>query len=148
MCDRGVNPCRSCGGSVASDDGQTCLQCDGLGVEACDFCGGSGLADAMTVPEEVRREAGLLRLERLDRRIHQLFRMPLPDEIARTRFHDGQRAEMASWLIRVLGRVADLTPLAEGNGHRERFESARRRARAMLEALRIDAPAATDEERE
>jgi hypothetical protein len=135
MCARGVNPCRTCEGSGRSADGGACLQCDGLAVEACDFCGGSGLSDAAVIPEEFRLRACEQRLARVDRQIHQLFRMPLPAEVRNARLDPAQRAELAGWLIRILGRVADLTALTSGNGHTERFESATRRARAMLEAI-------------
>jgi hypothetical protein len=141
MCDAGSSRCRSCDGS-GFDDGRPCFQCDGLGVEGCDFCMDSGLADIDSVPEEFRAAAAEQRLERLARQLAKLEHMPRAKVLHLTRLGSNKRGELASWLIRLRGRLATPTGLANGNGHERsrQLAEAGERIDRLLEALRPDAP--------
>ncbi len=141
MCDAGSGRCRSCDGT-GSDQGRPCFQCDGLGVERCDFCMGSGLADIDSAPEEFRAEAAELRLERLEKELAKLEHIPRAKVLHLKRFTANNRGELASWLIRLRGRLATPTGLASGNGHEhaERLAEAGERIDRLLEALRPDVP--------
>ncbi len=147
MCSHGVNPCGPCGQS-GRDEGGPCLQCDGLGVEPCEFCMGSGLADIESVPEEFRQQAGEQRLDRLEKEVPKLNRLPRPGSMHQAEVSAEVRSELAGWLIRLRGRLRAPTGIESDNGQAraERLAIAAQQADALLEALRPDDPPAEAED--
>ena len=89
--------------------GQTCYNCQGLGVEACGFCRGSGWPERDSVPPELRRAV----LERQFRHVHDelgkmqkaldMLKMPTIRQLDQ----DSRRA-LGTRLTRLEARLRDL----------------------------------------
>ena len=143
MCDRGTSPCHTCAGAGLVDRFR-CPNCEGLGVEACMFCLGSGWSPLEDMPEELRPGVRKLRTAQLRKDIERLTALPMGKALASARqAAPEKRRELATWLLRALGRlnvltrhrVADEAPLSLPGA-----DEAARRAEQLLEALRESVP--------
>ena len=55
MCANGTVQCRSCGGAGQIDEARRCASCDGLGLDSCRFCRGTGWADGEGTPQALKQ---------------------------------------------------------------------------------------------
>ncbi len=141
MCDGGTNPCGTCEGE-GFREGRPCPQCDGLGVERCDFCMGSGLADIEAAPPELRHAVARRRIAHVQKALARLKRLPDPQALRRRGLTTLERRELAKWLIRLHGQLAAARGLDLDEARRlaRPFAQAGQRLDQLLEALRPPAP--------
>ena len=78
-CRGGSDTCAVCQGSGRGEERRfACMTCRGLGVSACDFCGGSGLATYSFVPAGLRPAVAAVRSQMASERVVAAVREPLP----------------------------------------------------------------------
>lgn len=109
MCDNGTIVCDSCEGTGQDAEGRPCLQCDGLGLTVCGFCGGTGWADRASIPRELskavtKRQLGHVQtdLKELQQIVAKLGR----EEMAELPID--RRGALAGRLIRVQARLEEM----------------------------------------
>jgi hypothetical protein len=141
MCEGGTVRCPTCQGEGVSD-GLLCPQCDGLGVERCDFCMGTGLSDLDAVPEELRPAVARRRAGHVDYDLAKLDKLPEPEALRRIQGTAGQRRDLASWLMRLRGRLTHTAARGgnNGDGRARRLAEAVVRIDLLLEAVRPPYP--------
>jgi hypothetical protein len=135
MCNGGVSPCPSCAGTGRNRD-MICSMCDGLGVEACSFCQGSGWNDRDQMPAEVRHAVIAKQVAHVEQDIRRLTQLadPKSKELAR-HLTGAQRAEIATWLCRLRGRLMALVN-SDGNARATKFGAMARVVEMLLENLK------------
>jgi len=112
MCDAGMVACDQCDGTGKLND-RICGSCDGLGIQLCTFCRGTGWADPSTIPGELARSVHEKQfryvqgeLARFKNEVHitpEAFAKADPD----------LRRKVGSWLMRLEARLADLEEQAK-----------------------------------
>ena len=123
MCTAGAVLCQSCEGAGKNDAGRLCMQCDGLGVCACDFCRGTGWADRETIPPDLRRI--VLRRQRLHIRSELKTLSGILAELKVTDIPElppDRKRTLAARMLRAQSRLADLSRLEEPD-HTEKIAS-------------------------
>ncbi|MCK4626161.1 MAG: hypothetical protein KAV00_12665 [Phycisphaerae bacterium] len=142
MCNDGVSPCRTCHGSGMVND-YVCPDCDGLGIEVCMFCAGTGWSDHHDIPAEIRPDAILRRIKHVKKDLAILDKVSEADMLASAEKLDPhQKRELASRLIRLQARLTRMAGVEVGNDteHVAPFSAAAARIKRFLEALRLQHP--------
>ncbi len=146
MCSSGAAPCRTCSGSGTSE-GFECPTCDGLGVETCSFCAGTGWSDRHDIPDEIRPAAVNRRIKHAKKELARLDRISEADIPASVKqLQPQQQSELASSLLRLQARLTSLAGVEVGNDaeHIARFRVGAERIRRFLEVLRAKHPQAQE----
>ena len=149
MCDDGVTPCRTCNGSGTVND-YICPDCDGLGIEVCMFCAGTGWSDHHDIPAEIRPDAVLRRIKHVKKDLAILDKVSEADILASAEKLDPhQRRELASRLIRLQAKLTRMAGVEVGNDteHVARFHVAASRIKRFLEAIRSQHPQAGENQK-
>lgn len=146
MCSDGVTPCRTCSGSGTVEDFE-CPTCDGLGVETCSFCAGAGWCDHNEIPDEIRPAAVNRRIKHVKKEFARLDRISKTDMPALLeRLQPEQRRELATSLLRLQARLADLAGVKTDNDNNDeyvaRFIAWAERIKRFLEAIKSSHPPA------
>ena len=109
MCNGGTMRCDQCHGSGFIDDNRPCPICDGLGLDECEFCRGTGWADRDVIPTELRRGVLTRQFQHVREDVQHLvktFMGMTTKDIAN--LDPAHRRELAAWLLRLRGRLNDL----------------------------------------
>lgn len=137
MCEDGAVDCPSCRGTGLVD-GYLCPHCDGLGLETCTFCSGTGWSDKAEIPEEIRRMAVAKRVTHV---LHEMERLEkiTPDQAKlASDLASGQRRHLQGWLLRIQARSTNLLTVINGEiGSRLRQGS--EKSSSLLAAMRPSA---------
>jgi hypothetical protein len=150
MCEDGTMPCRTCDGS-GSLDRFPCPSCQGLGVEACAFCQGTGWNDRQETPEELRRAVLLRQVRHVEKDLSRLATVCNGRTMAGARRMPVEnRREIAGWLIRLQARTADVAASLDGMEPQQvaRFGAAAAAIGKVLDILRPRAAPPSKEPRE
>ncbi len=137
MCRDGSSRCKTCQGTGAAE-GKPCPQCDGLGVEPCDFCMGAAWSDLDQVPPELRPAVAHRRLAHVEKELRRLSRLPGPEQLRSMQINPDQRSRLATWLMRLRGRLVIPAGVEGGNGRQraEQFAAAIETVGRLLDAIR------------
>ncbi|MCK4626052.1 MAG: hypothetical protein KAV00_12120 [Phycisphaerae bacterium] len=138
MCNDGVSPCRTCDGSGTAND-YICPDCDGLGIETCLFCMGTGWCDFHDMPVEIRPDAVLRRIKHVKKDLAILEKISETDmQASIEKLKPEQRRELASNLMRLQARLTRMSGVEVGNHteHVARFHAAASRIKHLIEAIR------------
>ena len=137
MCRTGSSRCKNCDGAGVAE-AAVCPQCEGLGVEACDFCRGGAWSDLDEVPPELRSAAARWRLVRVEKDLGRLGRLPPPTRVRRMHVTPQERRELSAWLIRLRGRLALASGIEADNGKQraDRLAAAAEKIEQLLDAIR------------
>lgn len=141
MCGDGTHPCETCEGTGMVGRFR-CPHCEGLGVEACPFCLGSGWHAWEDMPAEIRDHACQHRRQRIDKDLDRLAAIPADKAIssARKATHE-KRQQLASSLMRLQGKLTVLGRHDTGDGpFAQRCREGLARVQRILEALRPPSP--------
>ena len=109
MCDDGTLACEWCEGTCRDEDGRPCLQCDGLGLATCSFCGGTGWADRATIPPALARAVAKRQLVHVRADLTELQQRTAKlaaDDI--DSMPSDRRGALAGQIIRLQARLAEL----------------------------------------
>jgi len=108
MCNDGSVVCDSCEGAGRHGT-HPCTLCDGLGLMACEFCGGTGWADRASLPEELAPAVAKRQLAHVLRDLkdlRQIIATLSPDEIENMR--GDRRGALAGRLFRTQARLGEI----------------------------------------
>ena len=137
MCDDGVMPCQACQGEGIVD-GTPCLNCDGLGLEVCSFCLGTGWADYNQIPRELQRAVLHRRIRHVEKDLARLARtvsgksLDLVNQLSKD-----EKKEIIVWLIRLQARLNELAELGKGKDKQaDKFGIAAGQIERILRKLR------------
>ena len=109
MCDRGTVSCDHCGGSGELAVGRPCPRCDGIGLSACGFCGGTGWADRNSIPPEIISAVLARQLTRTRRDLRHLVQRAGRLTPKGLRLLDtAHKKDMGAWMMRLQARLLDL----------------------------------------
>ncbi len=141
MCRDGTSPCQACKGTGVAE-GSACPQCEGLGAEPCLFCMGSAWTDRNEVPAEFRRAVLKHHVAHVQKDVARLVKLSPKAWTSARDLGPGQRVELATWLMRLQGRLASLAASVHDNGHQRvaRFGVLASRIEKLLDALRVRDP--------
>ena len=109
MCDEGTIVCDACEGTCQDADGHPCLQCDGLGLTPCGFCGGTGWADRGTIPPELAKAVAKRQLVRVQADLAEVQKLRArlgPEQVGQMSLD--RRGALAGRLIRLQARLEEL----------------------------------------
>ncbi len=146
MCNNGVSPCRTCQGSGMVND-YICPDCDGLGIEVCMFCVGTGWSDLHDIPAEIRPDAVLRRIKHVKKDLAILDKISEADMLASIgKLDQHQQRELVPRLIRLQARLTRMAGVEVGNNteHVARFGAAASRIKHLIEAIRAQHPQADE----
>jgi len=137
MCRNGTTPCQVCEGS-GTTDGEPCTQCDGLGIEVCPFCLGTGWIDPNEIPPEIRQPVRQRQIVQVEKDLARLAKVGPKIWTWAAALSPEKRVEFAAWLIRLQARLSDLAEtLAAGKDERAgRFKALAEKLDRMLARLR------------
>lgn len=149
MCSNGMESCRTCDGSGIVEDYE-CPTCDGLGVEICSFCAGTGWCDYNDIPDEIRLAAVHRRIKHVKKELARLDRISEADIPALLeQLKPQQRHKLASSLLRLQARLTDLAGIKADNKdeYAARFSAWAERIKRFTEALRAKQPQAEENQK-
>jgi len=143
MCGDGTRPCATCHGTGLVERFR-CPNCEGLGVEACPFCLGSGWYANEDMPAEIRDPAHQYRLQRISKDLDCLAEIPLAKAIASARKATPEkRRQWATSLMRLYGKLTVLTRHeTDGDALIQRCRQGIEHIEQILQALRPPTPPA------
>ena len=139
MCAKGTVPCDSCGGLGRTADEGKCAACNGMGVNLCSFCNGTGWADRQTIPAEIKKEVLQKQLRAVKEGLKVLKEKEkyfTPEAVAA--LNEPARRRISAWLMRLQVRLRDLAgsdTVADENDKLQMFHEAER-IDSCLELLR------------
>jgi hypothetical protein len=137
MCSDGVLACTTCNGSGMVDR-FSCPQCNGLGVDSCQFCLGTGWTDSDDVPEELRHDIVRRRMRHIVKSAAKLGKLTERDLRGAKRLTEAQKRELAAWLLRIQARLAKLPDEDLTDSHPEAMDlngSASHSRRALAQRI-------------
>ena len=149
MCEQGVAPCDHCQGTGFLEAERSCPRCRGLAVMECGFCEGTAWADQTDLPEELAKPVFRRRRARVAGDLKSLGAEASklrPETIGR--LSPSERRKLASWLIRMEARLAELARSQfVDDAERQRLTHTAETIGRCLEVLRKHAvPIRTDNE--
>ncbi|MHC4715857.1 MAG: DnaJ-like cysteine-rich domain-containing protein [Planctomycetota bacterium] len=141
MCGDGTRPCTTCHGGGMVERFR-CPNCEGLGVEACPFCLGSGWHAWEDMPEEIRDHARQHRRQRLRKDLDRLAEIPADKATSSARKATTEkRRRWATSLMRLHGKLVVLTRHdSDGEPLTRRCREAIEYIERLLDALRPPNP--------
>jgi hypothetical protein len=115
-----------------------CPQCDGLGIEACSFCLGSGWTDRNEIPEEFRPAVLKRQAHHVEKDIDRLVQSGRKILASAEQMTQEDRNRLAAWLIRLQARLTDLARHVKEDGDERavRYGALAGRIDTILDTLR------------
>ena len=149
MCGNGTHPCATCEGTGTVGRFR-CPNCEGLGVETCPFCMGSGWYAWEDMPAEIRDHACHHRHQRIDKDLDRLAAIPAHKAISSARkATDKKRQQLASSLMGLQGKLTVLGRHDTGKGpFAQRCREGLAYVQRILEALRPPSPPVVEQDEE
>ncbi|MBI5724140.1 MAG: hypothetical protein HZA50_09300 [Planctomycetes bacterium] len=139
MCADGTVPCPQCEGTGQIEEGRKCGRCDGLGLEPCDLCMGTGWGDINTIPHEIRAYVLRRQLAQVQADLNQLGKglEKLTDQSLKE-LQQAKRVKVATWLMKLQARLSELarTELANNEQERTKFIAVASKIDERIEAIR------------